>query len=45
MLSFVGTTPHFHTPEDTPENITSPAALAAAAEILGKAVGGFLAAG
>jgi hypothetical protein len=42
MLSFVGTTPFFHTPQDTPANTTRPAALAAAAEALGNAVSVFL---
>lgn len=42
LLSFSGAGVDFHTPEDIPERVTSPAALAVAAESIGDAVEAFL---
>jgi hypothetical protein len=45
LLSFVGTSPLFHTPADVPENTTSPSALAIVHRAVGDAIEACLAAG
>ncbi|MCA2207912.1 hypothetical protein [Nocardia rosealba] len=42
LMSFVGITPAFHTPADTPDNTTSPEALTTVARAVGTAVENYL---